>query len=211
MNAGRIFADISDYQTTFDAHAYRSAGHVLIAIKAGEGTGDGGATHYAERVKRAHHAGLTVIHYWFTRPENRDPRAQASAFAERVKNRLAHGDLLCLDVETGGGDNPHYFTLHCDNELVRLTGRHPVVYSYVSYLRMYNVRASGKALWVASYDGRRLPSSLPWISGQRRWAKQFTDSYHFAGIGRTDASCLSLGAYRQIMRNHGRHVVRHRR
>lgn len=205
MKPARIFADISDYQSTFDAHAYRSAGHILIAIKAGEGTGRGGASTYDDRVKRAHHAGLSVIHYWFTRPEDRNPREQARAFAESIKGRLKPYDLLCLDVETGDGDDPHWFTYHCDEELHGLTNRRAIVYSYVSYVRLHNIRATGKCLWIASYDGRQSPRSLPWIQGQNRWAKQFTDRRHFPGIGETDGSSLSIGAYRDILKDRRRH------
>lgn len=207
MSNSHLFADISDYQGTFDAHAYRSAGHLLIAIKAGEHLGNGGAFHYADRVSRAHHAGLSVCHYWFTRPESGDPVGQARAFANRVKGMLKHDDMLVMDVETGDSSSPAWFVHHFERELHSQIHRWPILYTYLSYLQAHSVRAAGKRLWIASYDGRKLPSSLPLVRGQHRWAKQFTDHYSFAGIGFCDGSYLSTRGYRSLRstRKHHKH------
>lgn len=204
-----LFADVSDFQSRFDAHAYKRAGHVLVAIKAGEGIEGGGASLYPIRATAAHAAGLHVWHYWFAHP-GESAAAQVARLHVVTSPHYRAGDRTVIDIETGNSGKAAAWCREAADALHKL-GRNPIGYTYASYLA-----EGGAALascfdwwWVADYDGtvrKRRPSipagrSLIHNHGPILVAKQYTDGeagaepHRYSGIGQCDGSVLlSAGA-----------------
>ena len=170
-----LFADISSNDSAFNAHAYRSAGHRVIAIKATEGVSFTNP-HYAAWVAAAHAAGLAVIHYHFCRPENLAPIGQADHFWNTVAPHYHHGpDRLALDLETGHPNSVAGWLATSDAHLHDRSGETPVAYTYLSYLNEAGgaLKIGSKRWWIAAWGNQSPPAKLP--GGQQLWAWQNTD------------------------------------
>lgn len=199
MRSFRQFADISNNNASFDAAAYRGAGHVLIAIKATEG-----ATFIDEKhalwARAAHAQGLAVMHYHYGRPDHH-PRGntEAAHFWRVAKPVSRPGDLLCVDLEVHAPLGPHqdaFYLRGFQEELRKVSGHGVIAYTYDGYLEdsSLTLDVPGSRWWVAKYGG---PKPKPG-AGRRLWAWQYTDGkegagpHEFAGIGRCDGSVLNL-------------------
>lgn len=97
----QVFADISNNNATFDAAAYRAAGHVFIAIKASEGVNFRDPRHRSFCLAAGlHHIG--IAHYHFARPDlGNSPDAEAQLFLETALPLAGPRDYLVLDMERG--------------------------------------------------------------------------------------------------------------
>lgn len=204
MATNRYFADISSNNSFFDAEDYRRGGHLLIAIKATQGTGYVNPS-YAKWVEEAHKAGLTVLHYHFA--ATNDPKAEAQHYLNTIAPHFKKGkDQTVLDLEVTVQDNPGQgytltdpvnFRKWFDIETFR-RGHHPVLYSYASYLRKYGpgLNPASKKIWVADYETH--PQGGWW---GKSWAWQFTDGvngpkpHSCMGIGRCDVSEINPATY----------------
>lgn len=203
----QTWADISSNNGppgAFNAHAYKSAGHKLIGIKATESTGYT-SPRYLGWVRAAHAAGLAAAHYHFGRPENGDPQGQARHFWSVVQEHFLRGrDRLVIDLETpihdpreGGRWVPEF-----DREIERLVGDAPadrlIGYTFLSYFHEAGAPVlRSRAWWLAAWGPlMREREALP--GGQYLWAHQFSDGrigpepHHFAGIaGTCDGSVIN--------------------
>ena len=198
----QLFADISDYQGNFNAEKYKKSGHVIVAIKAGGGLGTeaGGSTHN-HRAEKAHNHKLSVVHYWFARPEEDKPQAQAEAFWNSVKNVFdKNHDYLAIDLEVGNAKTTGKFYREFHNRLLAISGHDAVLYTYISYLNeggdTFKTDSGEHRVWVADYDGKYAFPKLP--SWTTTWAKQYTDSQKFAGIGKCDGDFLKENVVEHI-------------
>jgi hypothetical protein len=187
----QLFADISDYQSTFRAVSYKSAGHKLIVIKAGEGVGIGGATNHDNRTNAAHQVGLSVWHYWFLDPSI-DPRQQAAACVKALSG-FKVGDRVVIDTESLSVAPAEGCRVAVEMRLALASYGHPhaILYTFEAYVTD-ELYVEGAEYWIAQYDGTFKRPDL-----DRKFniiAKQYTDSVHgenpksFAGIGPCDGS-----------------------
>jgi lysozyme len=143
-------ADIYHGDGDIQMHALKDTGLAFVWIKATQGrayTDPAFATNWA----RAKSVGLTRGAYHFFDPET-DPIAQATHFHNTVP--LQKGDLvLGLDVETDGL-NVGAKAYDCAQEIKRLTGRWPAIYSsdsfYQEKLKAF-FPAGLHLLWIARY------------------------------------------------------------
>lgn len=203
MASNRYFADISSNNSFFDAADYRRGGHLLIAIKATQGTGYVNPD-YARWVEEAHKAGLVVLHYHFAATQ--DARAEAKHFLQTIGPHFKKGKdqtVLDLEVTTQPGysiTDPVNYRKWFDAELFRY-GHRPVLYSYASYLREHGsgLRPASKKIWVADYETH--PKGGWWGNS---WAWQFTDGvngprpHSCMGIGQCDVSEINTASYLRL-------------
>jgi lysozyme len=204
MASNRYFADISSNNSFFDAEDYRKSGHLLVAIKATQGTGYVNPK-YAQWVQSAHKAGLTVLHYHFAEKQN--PVGEANHFLNTIKPHFGKKDSLVLDLEVtvdpaNGYEitNPVNYRKWFDTQLFR-RGHRSILYSYASYLRQFGpgLRPISKKIWVADYETH--PQGGWWGNS---WAWQFTDGEHgpkphsCAGIGQCDVSLVNPATYLRL-------------
>lgn len=205
--SSRFFADLSSNNHTFDARAYRKAGHLVVAIKATEGLGFVDAPDRA-RVHEAHDAGVKVIHYHFGRPDlHPDGRSEARAFWAQVRPLFRRGDRLALDLEKEApGVNMSVYAANFMDEVrkqAKASGvklRHWLwLYTFTSFYREHGLRLPWHSLlWLADFGapilGRR--AGLP-----RIFAHQFTDGVNgppphaLTGTGASDVNKLSMRAW----------------
>jgi lysozyme len=206
MASNRYFADISSNNSFFDAEDYRKGGHLLVAIKATQGTSYVNPD-YKKWVLDAHNHGLTVLHYHFA--TTNDPVAEANHFLSTTRNYFGKKDSLVLDLEVTAQDNPGQgYTLTnpvnyrkwFDTQLFR-HGHKAILYSYASYLRQYGAGLNpiSKKVWVADYETH--PQGGWWGNS---WAWQFTDGEHgpkphsCMGVGRCDVSLVNPATYLRL-------------
>lgn len=209
LPASRLMADISNNNLGFDAHAYRAAGHGVVAIKATEGVGGLQRTH-ALWADAAHRAGVKVVHYHFAHPDtHRNGIGEALDFLRAVEAHWRRGDRVCVDVElqaAAGVDTNAYIesfvgTLRRHRTrggLARVGVAHGWLYTGTFYAREHGLRLPrGWRLWLADYSNPVLGARF----GMRPWAHQFTDGDHgplphgLAGVrGPCDVSALSRRA-----------------
>lgn len=196
MKPAELFADIYS-DDHFNAHAYRSAGHRVIAIKATEGAGYVNP-HHAAWVDAAHAAGLAVVHYHFCRPENGNAGGQGAHFWNAVRPRYHRGDRLAFDLETGNPRTAGAWLREADAMVCQLNGGappdRPVGYTYLSYFNEAGGTLSlrSHAWWMAAWGALlRLRTRL--AGGQYLWAQQFTDG-HFGPEPHRFAGVIGTGA-----------------
>lgn len=151
-----VFGDISSNNSEFHAPTYRATGHVLIGIKATEGTSYVDPPHHAWTIDalREH---LAVIHYHFARPDlGTNPELEALHFL-RTALPLADGRAyLALDLERatpqGYAADPAWSRKF--DEYVRAHSRFkPILYANQSTLEGSDAWLTGdpKRVWDAAW------------------------------------------------------------
>lgn len=202
------FADISNNNDHFDARAYREGGHILVAIKASEGTGFVDPDHrgwcYAAG---GHHIG--IVHYHFARPDlGTSPEAEADHFLS-VALPLAGGrDYLCVDQERAtpfGWAHDHEWTAAFDARVQARSRFHTIAYASQSTIEAGDIGLVGdnKRLWVAAWgsgpDGG--------VKGYTVVFRQYTDGvfgpgpHWFSGIGTSDGNVIRRPLWDAIARH----------
>lgn len=183
-------ADISHNQASYDAVAYRRAGHDRIRLKATQGTTYVDPS-YAQRVAESHAAGLTVDHYSFLTGE--PGAAQADHFLATVIPRLGPGDRFMADLEP----NPFGSTVTApvaaefvDTCHVKAPSVDGLEYSGPYFLRdNHIVSLHGWGLVLADYTTAKSPVFWPPGFDKVPVEWQFTDAAVTAGIpGHSDLS-----------------------
>ena len=195
----RYFADQYEGNSEPDLALYAHYGHTLYAHKASEGVAHIDSMH-AQRVRRAHEQGLTVLHYHFCRPDQHaSAAAEAAAFWRAVKPVWEPGDRLALDCETEGGrpwqGAPDYVP-NLAAAVHRASGVYPWTYGSTFFLDTVIPRSflNSNPRWQAAYGPK--PGMAPWRKPWIAW--QFTDGqvgptpHAVAGIGECDVSMLAL-------------------
>lgn len=184
MKAALLIADISDAQASFDAAAYKKAGHVRVRIKCTEGETFVAHT-YAERVKASHAAGLAVDHYHFLHPGS--GAAQADWFIAHLD--LKSGDRLMADCEITGvnGQVVAEFIDRCHAKDTNVPG---LIYGSPYFLRDNHIVSShGWGLVLADYTTAKSPVLMPPGFSGVPFEWQYTETAHTAGIsGGSDLS-----------------------
>jgi GH25 family lysozyme M1 (1,4-beta-N-acetylmuramidase) len=203
MDAHLLFADLSNNngdQDTFHGHAYKSAGHKVIALKVSEGASFVDPRH-AAWAHAAHAAGPAVIHYHFGRPESGNPIGQATHFHNTVKPHFIKGrDRLCIDLETSMPAEGRAWLREYEAQLIRLkvdTHNDLVGYTFKSYFEQGQLTITSGAWWIAAW-GALMREREGLGRDQYLWAQQYTDGVHgpephtFAGIrGHCDGSTIN--------------------
>lgn len=168
----------------------RSAGVRFVLVKATEGMtyfND----HYIEDRSAATAAGLVTGSYHYARPEKDMTSAseQAKQFAAVTLSSRLPGDLPpILDIEEDGGltvSELNQWVTAFIATLETLAGRKPIIYTYPSFW-MYNMgnttRFSHYPLWIADYNGKRLPTT-PLPGGWKDYAFwQHSSTGHIDGV-----------------------------
>lgn len=202
MDAHLQFADISNNNggAAFHAHAYKSAGHKLIGLKASEGMGFTDPD-YAAWAHAAHAAGLAVLHYHFARPESGNPIEQARHFRQSVGDHFIKGrDRLCVDLETSVPKEGAAWLREFEAELAHLgVDIHDdlIGYTFKSYFDEGQPTIASGAWWIAAW-GAAMREREGLGRGQYLWAHQYTNGvvgpepHVFAGIrGTCDGSVIN--------------------
>lgn len=201
----RYFADISSNNVRFDAGAYHRAGHVLVAIKATEGT-TYDDPRYMPWLLRAHHEGVGVVHYHFARPDlGNAPDAEADFFLDRVLHHTGPRDYLALDLERGvDGDWGHdpVWSYDFDRRVRERSRFHTILYISGSRLagREGWLYGDNRRVWIADWGDK--PTTPPLGYVMVFW--QFTDGvtgrgpHLFAGVGRCDGDLMSRAVFGRL-------------
>lgn len=175
--------DVSHHQGTIDWAKVTAAGHRFAFVKATEGVSFRDPR-YASNVTGAAKAGLLVGAYHFARPISADvgnARRQAAHHA-KVVGSLTGRLPSVLDIEGGLGDQTAWAFAFLD-ELERLTGKKPIIYTYGAHWNAHlrpDVAFARHPLWLARYNDTPGPPPRPWA----RWTFwQFTSSGTVPGIG----------------------------
>lgn len=225
MDPHTLFADIAAVgERAFNGHAYKSAGHKIIAMKATEGVGftDPGHGPWAHA---AHAAGLAVVHYHFCHPDQ-NPVQQARHFWAVVEPRYIRGrDRLAADLEIGDPKTAARWLTAFERELARLTHAGPsdqlLGYTYQSYFDQAAaagapLELASRAWWIAAW-GALMRERAELGHGQFLWAQQYTDGragpdpHVFAGVigrapgGVCDGSVINKRSLSLIERALGGH------
>jgi lysozyme len=202
-----IFADLSSNNSEFHAGPYAAAGHIIVAVKATEGTRWVNPDHrpwcLAAGAKR-----MCVVHYHFARPDLADgPEAEAAHFLEVALPLCGGRDYLVCDVEravpAGWAHDPawsHAFDVH-----VQAHSRFRIIL-YASRSTLQTVPGE----WLAGDDKRVWDADLgagPDFApaGYEVAFRQFTDGvlgpepHSLPGVGVCDCNAARGRTWREIM------------
>jgi GH25 family lysozyme M1 (1,4-beta-N-acetylmuramidase) len=191
--AGALFGpDVSRWQhpggTAISWTKVKAAGNSFAIVKATEGSTYTNPW-YARDVAGARAAGLVVGGYHYARPTSSMSSAasQARHFAAVIGDVRRPGTMPpILDLESTGGLSAGQlvtWTQVFTETLRELTGRAPVVYTYVNF---WSSRMAGTAaftrfpLWLAYYNPRVYPPLIGGWSEHTMW--QYTDRAKISGI-----------------------------
>ena len=153
--------DVSSHQHPYGASiswpAVRASGRVFALIKATEGSSYTNP-YFRSDWAGSQSAGLLHGAYHFARPSEGSAVAQADRFITVAGTAQQRGDLPpVLDLEDSGGLAPAQlitWTQAFVNEVQRLTGRKPIIYTYGQFWQDAMAGTSqfaGYPLWIASY------------------------------------------------------------
>jgi lysozyme len=186
--ATRNFVDLSSNNgpNALDAAAYAAAGHVLVAIKATEGT-DYINPDWAAQTHDAHNSHVSVLSYHFARPGSGKAQADFMLNFLRKSGEFHEYDAIALDLERGGGvQNPTRFMAEFDEACLQRGHENLVVYTEQSYHEEWGLAPKNGRLWIADYSG--------FLDGF--WADQYTDAGRVRGVREpVDVSRLSIRAW----------------
>lgn len=154
-------------------HALLAAGIQFLYVKASQGRGYVDPA-YADNAARSRSVGILTGAYHFFDPST-DPKQQAAHFlsvAPVVKGDLVH----CLDSETTG-EFVGQDTFICAQEMKRLTGRWPCIYSsdsmFSDYLKAHFSPPENYFIWIARYGHSP-------VNGYNAW--QYSQSGQVEGV-----------------------------
>ena len=209
MIFSRQFADISSNNSHFDAATYRHGGHILIAIKATEGTNYTNPYHRGWSLQAGGNW-VSVVHFHFARPDlGKDPEREAAHFLSVALPLAGWWDYLALDIERAtpfGWSHDPLWTLAFD-DYVRAHSRFRIIlYANRSTLESYHgwLGSDRKRVWDA--DWSNAPDYAP--PGYECVFRQFTDGvfgpepHSMPGIGQCDVNRMSRGMFAQLTKRY---------
>lgn len=183
MSNGKYFVDLSNNNDgTFDAKAYKAAGHRGVVLKASQGVGEVDST-FHERYVAAKHVGLWVGAYHFA-----DGSGSATDQAKHFDAVIGHlpVDERILDVEQGGKLADPVAFVQDFNKALPITW----LYSDLGYLEQYGQRLLPYGfikVWAAAFPNLTEGWWTPHLV-----AHQYADDAHVKGVvGACDISVLS--------------------
>lgn len=187
--------DVSSHQKNVNWQKAKNNGARFVYVKATESTNYRNP-HFSQQYKGARNAGIVRGAYHFALPQKSSGKAQASYFVRNGGAWRRDGWTLppALDIEYnpyGKGKHPCYgmrksalvsWISSFSNEIVRSTGRRPVIYTNARWWKQCTgdsgAFAANHALWLARYDERA--GTLP--AGWNYWTFwQYADSGRLPG------------------------------
>lgn len=193
LRTRRLMADISSNNGPVSIPSYSRAGHVVIAIKATQGTDYTNPFHF-DQANLAHDFGLTVVHYHYLNATgNREE--EIAHFREVYRKAWRNGDYCAFDIEIGDITSKEVSALLTD--FSRKTTHQPILYTYWSFFQEKLKKSAfpGNRLWMANYSNIRPRAPKPYYTV----AEQYTDGqkgpepHYYAGIGKCDGSIITKG------------------
>lgn len=189
-----IYADVSGWQKSINWPAYcgemKQQGMAIAAIKASEGT-NFVDTYLQQNRDGAINAGIDkLIYYHYARNDKGNNPMDEAHWLHSVVGDIRPQDLIMLDMEVVSGDVAGW-SLAWLEEVERLYGKPPVLYSYDAFIRAHlqDQRLSKYPLITAHYtydENARPACPPPWTS---YLALQYTDKANIPGItGPCDAN-----------------------
>jgi lysozyme len=172
--------DISNWQPQADYLTIAASDVQGLIMKATEGIGYRDALLDTHRAG-ARGAGLVTGYYHYARPELSEAIGEARYFVDQL-GEIAEGESLWLDMESAAEGNLAPWALACLEEIERLTGITPGLYSYPWYFtdrRLNDARLARFPLWFADY-GAPDPIPAPWT---RYTLRQITADAYIPGLG----------------------------
>lgn len=200
----QLMADISDYQSTFNARSYARAGRRIVMLKAADAADDAGAGEYPARAIAAHQCGLRVVHYLIVR-YNLTVNPTIDHYIQRIEPYWHKGDRMLIDLEAYGGP-AHQAAGWLADAQGRLVHAHQAPralgYTNEAYMAEAGRHLADKApAWIiAAYDGLLLGPGTPKLPHGSKTilaGKQYTDGTFGAqprttpGIGPCDDTILT--------------------
>lgn len=177
--------DVSHYNGSIDWQQVAASGKTFAFIKATEGT-KYQDNQFLVNVQRARDANILVGAYHFLNATTVDgARQEAANFARAIESAGGRLDLPpVMDYE----NNPKGISTVQINEVAhafldeveRLTGRQPIVYTGNVFASKFDPTFSMYKLWVARYSTTQKPTAVPaWNSW---WAWQYSSTGSVPGI-----------------------------
>lgn len=200
------FADLSSAQPSVNAHEYANAGHLLVAIKATEGTGYVNPYHRGQALSfgQVH---VAVAHYHFARPDISDhPADECRHFLNTTANLLGPYDYVILDLERAtpqGWSHDPLWSREWDSYLRGNSRFKAILYANRSTLEQWEGWLSGPPLRVHDADWSNAPDYAP--PGYTCVFRQYTDGtvgpgpHEFAGIGRCDGNRMDSSIFNHLI------------
>ncbi|MFD1885926.1 glycoside hydrolase family 25 protein [Paenibacillus wenxiniae] len=179
--------DVSHWQGSIDWNRVKSSGKQFAFIKATEGK------RYRDQqflvnVNGARMAGMLVGAYHFVNAVNvADAKLEAANFVSRLQdaggaNRFELPPVM--DYESNPGNLSRSaidaIALAFLQEVERLSGRKPIVYTGNAFAQNFSSALSSYDLWIARYSNTRVPDDAPAWKAWHFW--QYTDSGQVSGI-----------------------------
>ena len=180
------FADVSEFQNTFDADAYLAGGYRVVIVRAHNGYRKDNKWPARRDYVRA--KPFVAVGYYQYLAKDRDAASQARDFTATI-GKLAPNEFPILDLEEGAGDQ----TGRADawfRVVDQWAGFMSSLYSGKSVLdnQLGGVaRWRDRCLWIASYLGSYSPNMASYPKGAEWW--QYSDRGRFPGLaGGVDAN-----------------------
>lgn len=180
------FADISEYQSTFDAGAYRRAGNEVIICRTHNGARP---DHMMPgRMAQVRDVPFVAVGYYLYLLQSRDPAEQARAFANGI-GQLRPNEFPILDHEEGAGVQ----TSRAEAALRVLDGWAGFPATLYASSSFFDDKLSGRERWhrpkwFAAYPSSYSANMSLYPRTATFW--QYSDRGHFTGLpGAVDANC----------------------
>jgi lysozyme len=204
-----LVADLSNNNgaNAYDPIAYRAGGHVIIGLKASEGTGFADPDHRRWCLMSGLHK-IAVIHYHFGRPDLSTGADEADWFLHVTAGLLGPHDYVVYDGERAANGAFGLDVLHCrafDNRIRERTRFEPLLYASASQLggAADALGGTNKRDWDANYSSNA-DTHAP---GHTCVLRQFTDGvlgpepHTLPGVGRCDISIMRGQFARTVLGN----------
>jgi hypothetical protein len=211
MTSTPLFADISTNNAFFHASEYRDTGHLVVAIKATEGTSYVNPEH-RPWCNEAGAERLTVIHYHFARPDLGDsPDSEARHFLE-VALPLAGGrDFMAVDIERAtpqGWVHDPAWSRGFDEYVQAHSRFHTILYASRSVLQANPdqwLAGDLKRVWDADWSGAPdfAPSGYTCAIRQQSGVTAGKPPYSLPGVGPCDVN-VARGAFWSTIQQNAR-------
>jgi len=178
--------DVSHWQGDINWDLVKNDDISFAYIKATEGV-DYIDPKFSINLQEAKKAGLLVGAYHFCTPSNlKDAKDEVLHFTNVIQKHVGIEQLNLppvLDIEKNQGLNKEQISELVEAWVAMVkqeTQKQPIIYSYAYFIRDFlDKRLNTIPLWLAHYDQKQLPFSLPWPS----WVfLQFTDQGQVNGI-----------------------------
>ncbi|WP_322902969.1 glycoside hydrolase family 25 protein [Paenibacillus campi] len=180
--------DVSHWQGNIDWNRVKAAGKQFVFIKATEGKSYRDQQ-FLSNVSGARAVGLLVGAYHFVNAVNVvDAKLEAANFVTRLQDAGGTASFELppvMDYESNPGNlnkrSINAVALAFLQEVERLGGRKPIVYTGNAFAQNFEPALSDYDLWIARYSNTRVPDDAP---AWKRWSFwQYTDSGQVSGIG----------------------------